>query len=103
MRRQTPTEAQRQAKQAEKDRKQITEAIENFEILRGLFTDLLHFCHRDDEERTEANWLDQGDYIRDRNQVKGLEQAQIHIGRCETCRKRLKHLLESLNIKPSPG
>ena len=83
--------------------KVVGEVLEDTELEERFLTDLMYFVHRNDIEKTEADWLGRGKYLRDRNKLKMVEECEIHIGRCLTCRKRLRSILKKLDIQPSRG
>lgn len=77
-------------------RTQAGQVAEDVWIEAGFLTNIMHFVHRNDTEKTEADRLGQGDHIRDRKKLKTAEEGRMHISRCKPCQARLKSLLKKL-------
>ena len=88
---------------SEEEIQEIREIVENREALERFLSHLIYFAHVDDIEKTEADWLGLGSEWRDKDKGKTFEACRIHIGRCKTCRERLKHCMRHLDIGPSQG
>jgi hypothetical protein len=90
----------------ERLRKSVVEMLENTKMNEQLLSDLIYFVHHADTEKTEADFADLGNLMRNREKVKGLEMCRIHLGRCDVCRKRLQKITDTLVplvSRKSPG
>ena len=82
------------------NREVINKVMEDQKIQEQLLADLIYFVHKDDQEKTEADWASLGNFWRDRNEVKGLEACEIHLGRCNTCWERFQNILNRYKKRP---
>ncbi len=74
--------------------------FEDVELKEKLIGDLIYFVHKDDQEKTEADWADLGDFWRDRDKQKTVESCEIHLGRCGACWERFQNLIKRYKARP---